>query len=313
MTRPDEAAEFEALAAKHESLAKAMSSVLGGPGTRETMLPRVLESRLIARACRYYAAAARQEAGPAGWKLVPIEPNAQMIDHGSDAVFDQYSASDWDDAKEVAEEIDPAQIYRAMLAASPAAPAVGAGGDAIWNEAIEAAAKYHDDELGTLDDQIERNNEYRKRTGSLDNGANEYCRALQITHRLSAEGIRRLRRAAPTGVARRLKEGSTHEWETIAPASDGRQPIETAPKDGTWILLHGGKPNWDFYAGGETFPPVMPAFWITESHWVNDPDGGHTEDGYWATSYWDGDWRSEYLNPTLWSPLPAPPEPAGGA
>lgn len=57
---------------------------------------------------------------PEGFVLVPVEPTTQMVDHGLDCISDQYLASDWDEAKELAEDLDPAAIYRAMLAARPA-------------------------------------------------------------------------------------------------------------------------------------------------------------------------------------------------
>lgn len=66
--------------------------------------------------------------------------------------------------------------------------------------------------------------------------------------------------------------------------------IETAPKDGTWIVL--------------LFPDlgVWPAFWSTQVF----------SDGFWSVSDNKGDdlplrgWSKE---PTAWHPLPAPPEP----
>ena len=37
------------------------------------------------------------------------------------------------------------------------------------------------------------------------------------------------------------------------------QPIETAPRDATWILLSGGTVDWAEYAFGITCPPVVVA------------------------------------------------------
>ncbi len=71
------------------------------------------------------------------------------------------------------------------------------------------------------------------------------------------------------------------------------QPIDTAPKDGTWVLLCGGNTNeYDF--DDEMLPchsrPVV-------AHW-NGSD--------WAYGYWDGAWRSCYEKPTHWMPTPEP-------
>ena len=78
------------------------------------------------------------------------------------------------------------------------------------------------------------------------------------------------------------------------------QPIETAPRDGTWVLIAGGRTTEDDYnsTGVLTTRPVT-AFW-SEPLWE--------EDAEWAFCFWDGDWREGYLNPTHWMPLPQPPE-----
>jgi hypothetical protein len=60
------------------------------------------------------------------------------------------------------------------------------------------------------------------------------------------------------------------------------QPIETAPKDGSNVLV---------IEAGNSVPVV--------AYWDNDMDGG-----------WWGYWQTEQLNPhkpTHWMPLPAPP------
>lgn len=65
------------------------------------------------------------------------------------------------------------------------------------------------------------------------------------------------------------------------------QPIETAPKDGTWLLLgQFSDSDTDDYCHGV-------------AHWH---DGGWT-DGYQPDWYWRG-----AFEPTHWQPLPEPPE-----
>ena len=75
----------------------------------------------------------------------------------------------------------------------------------------------------------------------------------------------------------------------------GWQPIETAPRDGTWVLLTGGHTDecsmWDDLSGYVTRCVV--AKWQPK---------------FWAMAYWDGEWRSEYLHPTHRQPLPEPPK-----
>lgn len=74
------------------------------------------------------------------------------------------------------------------------------------------------------------------------------------------------------------------------------QPIETAPKDGRWVLLCGFDPD-DDPVYGSTNPPAVVAFW-REDDWGDE----------WAYCFWDSDWRSFVDGPTHWMPLPEPPE-----
>lgn len=73
------------------------------------------------------------------------------------------------------------------------------------------------------------------------------------------------------------------------------QPISTAPKDGSWILLCGGETtedDWDPQDDVRKRRPVS-AFWLAEKM-------------HWAFCYWDGAWREGYLNPTHWCALELP-------
>lgn len=68
------------------------------------------------------------------------------------------------------------------------------------------------------------------------------------------------------------------------------QPIETAPRDGAWVLITG--------CGGTSC--VLVAAWIEES-----PDENFHEPGW--LGFWMGyeQWVSA---PTHWMPLPSPPD-----
>lgn len=75
------------------------------------------------------------------------------------------------------------------------------------------------------------------------------------------------------------------------------QPINTAPKDGTWILLRGGEVDWDHdVVRSGAVPPVI----VGQYH----PSYCIDKQPYWRTACYDGGWYGEYLNPTEWMPLP---------
>ena len=84
------------------------------------------------------------------------------------------------------------------------------------------------------------------------------------------------------------------------------QDIETAPRDGTWILLCGGRTDEDFYLRDEPEAQsrIVSAFWLLSPR--GDGDGEE-----WSVGFWDGSWRTGYENPTHWMPLPAPPSVLG--
>lgn len=71
---------------------------------------------------------------------------------------------------------------------------------AAWNDAIEAAAAWHQSEIARLKEQVSENNAYLARVGaaSYDSDANRYCIDQINAHQQSVAAIRALRRAAPT-------------------------------------------------------------------------------------------------------------------
>lgn len=74
------------------------------------------------------------------------------------------------------------------------------------------------------------------------------------------------------------------------------QPIETAPKDGSFVLLKGGTTTEHDYnkEGVETSRPVV-------AKWENYENA--LLESSWVFCYWDGAWRTSYENPTHWAKL----------
>lgn len=85
------------------------------------------------------------------------------------------------------------------------------------------------------------------------------------------------------------KTENIHETDggSVTKVLPGWMPIETAPKDGTRVLLYVVHPG-DEYAIA-----------------VGDPDGWR----YIETGYWEGVWEHEHAGaPTHWMPLPEAPK-----
>ena len=77
------------------------------------------------------------------------------------------------------------------------------------------------------------------------------------------------------------------------------QPIDTAPKDGTWVLLAGGTCVVD--EGRPAKRPVT-AQW---SGFVNSRTGNRS--GRWQFAWYDSGYYGTYSDPTHWMPLPPLP------
>lgn len=74
------------------------------------------------------------------------------------------------------------------------------------------------------------------------------------------------------------------------------QPIDTAPRDGTWVLVCGGITDDEDSARSHAV-----------AQWSNYLNGG-TTDWHWQFAWYDGGYYGRYEDPTHWMPLPPPPE-----
>lgn len=95
---------------------------------------------------------------------------------------------------------------------------------------------------------------------------------------------------------RRMLVAADKARDGEAAEMDGWQPIETAPKDGSAILIYGGTYSYSIYAD-EPFDGVSIARWY-RFHWRGEDRQAHD------------DWYSH--NPTHWQPLPNPPQHSKG-
>lgn len=139
-------------------------------------------------------------------------------------------------------------------------------------------------ELGTMADQLER----MKRGASM--GADCHVRVTDPDYLIDL-----LRRAALYAEERR-----TAEW----------QPIETAPKDGTEIILYcpqgDGSPGSTFRVTSgqwESTYGTTTVYRDAQGRYVDQADTDDWEG--WVSM--DGGFSEDTMMPTLWQPLPAPP------
>lgn len=82
------------------------------------------------------------------------------------------------------------------------------------------------------------------------------------------------------------------------------QPIETAPKDGTVILLCGGEDdplNTDAHPNEALHTRPVTGWWGRVVEWDE-------ADTIWRYCSYDSGIYGEYKNPTHWMPLPPPPK-----
>jgi hypothetical protein len=86
------------------------------------------------------------------------------------------------------------------------------------------------------------------------------------------------------------------------------KPIETAPRDGSWLLLKGG--NHGIWRDDDEVEqaPVVCAFYNGKNEYWCDDANDMVDYEVWAYCFWDSGWRSVYVNPTHWMPLPEPPQ-----
>lgn len=68
----------------------------------------------------------------------------------------------------------------------------------------------------------------------------------------------------------------------------GWRTIDSAPRDGTWVLLRGGEPD---ELPDQPYPCVA-AWWSAEFE-------------AWTFGWFDSNWRQSYNSPTEWMPIPA--------
>ncbi len=77
------------------------------------------------------------------------------------------------------------------------------------------------------------------------------------------------------------------------------QPIETAPKDGTSILV---------YVAGESLYPTAANYCSREYLLEEYGDAEYMDEGwYWGYGY-PTDFSAHVIEPTHWMPMPAPPK-----
>jgi len=125
-----------------------------------------------------------------------------------------------------------------------------------------------------------------------------------VEDRFNTEGLMEFSEREVSALLSAARQASTQG------PGEGWQPIETAPRDGTSIIL--------FCPQGDGSPGST--YRITEGFWLSEPGGtteyrdqwgryeGQTDDpGFDGWVSMDGGFSESTMMPTHWRPLPAPP------
>ncbi len=119
-------------------------------------------------------------------------------------------------------------------------------------------------------------------------GKDGYAAAEPAPFALTDQHVVALTRAIEAEGYRIEADPETGDVKLVAP----KRTMETAPKDGTWVLLEGGRTGEGTDADDNR--PVV-------ARWGETVFGN----AGWVFSFWDGAWRDEYEGPTHWSPVGA--------
>lgn len=99
--------------------------------------------------------------------------------------------------------------------------------------------------------------------------------------------------ASPSGSQASPETPSDPRPSGVDPSRMQWQPIATAPKNETWVLLSGGRIEYGWDREAKPMAVVGQA--------VNGGESG------WQFAWYDSGYYGEYEDPTHWMPLPAPP------
>lgn len=122
--------------------------------------------------------------------------------------------------------------------------------------------------------------------------------ACCVSYKFAQQLERELNRYKALWEACHVKHEAERNRRMELEAAQTWQPIETAPKDGTWVLLCGGSCEGD---ESDTERIVTGQY----TNYLN----GRTTEWHWQFAWYDGGYYGVYESPTHWMPLPAAPTP----
>jgi hypothetical protein len=211
----------------------------------------------------YTAPVAAQPSVRDGWKLVPIEPTSEMLIRGSEEFFD--SARNWKIGSTLRDQDHASMIYEGMLAAAPTPPAV----EQPISDALRDAVTHGIGIMRIDPTEIYQSSaQQRSMQAAIDDKALDVARS--ITAMRQTPEIQWLARI-------QIAVAEVMEWAVVSARDREWQPIETAPKDGSTMLLRGKGDHR-----------------IADGYWLQDADKGC---GAWV-------WPYVHSEPIHWMPLP---------
>jgi hypothetical protein len=197
---------------------------------------------------RTVLAQAAPVAVPEGWKLVPVEITSEMLEAIEDAALAETSV-EWDsDLGSNKTFGDAEEVYRAMLAAAPAAPVARPSDDHLWDETLRDRDTYHE-WADKLAEAISKH--FGAYIGEHSNTNCPWAEALEVIENARPNSNSKLLAVAYDRFSKAVESGMQQKDAPVAAAVPaGCKWTPHSDEGGGWRTACGE--DWYFVDGGPT-------------------------------------------------------------